>query len=314
MMNGFEPAKWSPENRIIALIAYFDIFDLALSREFINKYVFGNNSNLDLVLDQMTGPNGILGFQNQLYHLKDRQNLTTLYSFKSKLSEDYLEKCRKWSKWFRSIPFVEMVAVCNYLPFKVVENDSDIDLLVVTKPGRIFLARVFLTAFTQLLGVRRHGKRVKGRFCLSFYINASELDLEPVLLDKEDIYMSFWMLGLYPVYDNGNSFEEIFEKNINWLKLYFDDPLKSVFKRTNTKTGKNLFAIFCEFLFNGGVGNRLENRLERYFVKRHNKNFSKLSESASIEISSSRLKFHNQDKRDYFRKQWWEKLKRLGVS
>lgn len=77
------------------------------------------------------------------------------------------------------------------------DGDSDIDLFVETAPGMLWTGRVMTTLFFSILGVRRHGNYVKGRFCLSFFA-VENADLGKVAIE-DDAYLYEWARRLVSV-------------------------------------------------------------------------------------------------------------------
>ena len=110
-----------------------------------------------------------------------------------------------------------MVAVCNSLSMYSVDEDSDIDLFIVASPGRIWTVRILVTLIFQLLGVRRYGKKVSGRFCLSFFATTDGLDMSEIALDGGDPYLETWVKYLAPVLDKNATYSAFVEKNTHWV-------------------------------------------------------------------------------------------------
>lgn len=113
------------------------------------------------------------------------QALKTLLHCREEFSPvelQFLEKTRKYSKYVAWIPGLRLLAVCNSIAMKNAEDDSDIDLFIVTDPRRMWLVRVLVTLTFQILGVRRHGKKTTGRFCLSFFATTQGMDLSAIVL------------------------------------------------------------------------------------------------------------------------------------
>ncbi len=48
-----------------------------------------------------------------------------------------------------------MIALCNSRAMGEADENSDTDLFIITKKGNLWTARLLITAFTSLLGVRR---------------------------------------------------------------------------------------------------------------------------------------------------------------
>lgn len=296
--------------RLLATVAFFDVFEMPLQFEMLRKVLFGDSSfnplELEIALDEAANE---LEQKDGYVFLKGKAELIHKHKITLPWREKLIRKAKRKAWIFKSCPFVDFVAICNYLPLGVVEQNSDIDLLVVTRPGRIFTARLFLTILSHLAGTRRHGDKVEGRFCLSFYLNAENLTLYPLLIKPDDIYMAFWMVALLPIYANGEIFNQMKKENELWLGKYFD-MTDRYYENVAIKKKKNLTGAFWESILKGKFGNWLENTLKAYFLNRHSRNIADLPENASVEVSSARLKFHNNDKRLFFLEEFRKRLER----
>jgi hypothetical protein len=105
-----------------------------------------------------------------------------------------------------------MIAIVNSLSMYATHEDSDIDLLIVTQPGMIWLVRFFATFILWSHGVWRHGEDVAGNFCLSFFITTDALDLSPIAIE-DDIYLYYWIYYLKPVFDRDGVYERFARVN-----------------------------------------------------------------------------------------------------
>jgi hypothetical protein len=297
------------EERILATLAYFEIFELALSFEELQRLMPGKmleKNELENLLKSRTQ----LVEENGYFVLRGKEKLLSVRKQKNLLKEELLRKINKWKWVFEWVPFVEFVAVCNYLSFNSVEKNSDIDLLVVAKPGRIFLAKVFLTIYMHLLGVRRHGDKVEGRFCLSFYVNENSLNFKPILL-KDDVYFAYWLVALLPLYGSEKIWRKIAEEN-KWISGFVDSFEERREKYSEVRAGKSWWKNLNEWILKGLLGDFIEKNLVKYFISRNAKR--SLPENASVIVSEAMLKFHNHDKRAEFRDKWLNKLKKLSIK
>ena len=62
---------------------------------------------------------------------------------KDPLMEEYVSQINKHSKFFKSLPFVSTIYLCNSITFNKLNNNSDIDLLIIAKKKSIWRARLF---------------------------------------------------------------------------------------------------------------------------------------------------------------------------
>ncbi len=126
-------------------------------------------------------------------------------------------RAQKYIRWISWIPGLQMVAVCNSLSFYAGEKDSDIDLFIVTKPNRMWLARFLITGIFHSLGVRRHGTAIAGRFCLSFFCTTDALDFQKIAIE-DDVYLHAWIRHLKPIWTKNQAYEVFLQANA-WVNL-----------------------------------------------------------------------------------------------
>lgn len=118
-----------------------------------------------------------------------------------------------------------MITLCNSRAMGEADENSDIDLFIITKKGNLWTSRLLVTAITLLLGVRRrntHGlqkstceyiKRTKNKFCLSFFISEEALNLESIRLQPDDPYLDRWIYTLVPLVNKNATYEHFMEAN-----------------------------------------------------------------------------------------------------
>lgn len=206
-------------------------------------------------------------------------------------------KVRRFVPILRFVPGVRMVAVCNNLAFSEVSDDSDIDLFIVVHRGYLFSARLLVTALFQLLGVRRHGRKVAGRFCLSFFVDDSALDFSGIAIER-DFYLARWIANLKPVIDDGVS-EEFWKEN-SWVNDFFAKGFEG---DLSFVVGEPVGVM--RFLIPGFA----ERLLKRWQIGRALKKKAVVKDDAGLVVGEHMLKFHNIDRRQYYRDLW---LKEYG--
>jgi hypothetical protein len=217
------------------------------------------------------------------------------------------DKSRKYVKILQIVPFVRMICVCNNLAFGLADEKSDIDLFVIAKTKRLFIVRTFITLILFFLGVRRRGNKIQSRFCLSFFVDDSALDLSKIAI-ANDIYLAYWIKSQVPFINDGVSLQ--FLKENEWAKKYFENEndffirsheIMPIYRRYD------FWRYVFEFLFSGFFGNLIESVLRKWQVKRALVKAKNVKDSSGIVVSEHMLKFHNIDGREYFRNLWIKK-------
>jgi len=132
------------------------------------------------------------------------------------------------------LPYVRMVAVTGSLALNTTHRKSDIDVLIRAKHGHIWTVRIFVTALTQILGKRRHGKKISDRICLNHYISDKSADLGPKNLFSDHISKT-----MIPVWTSSK--KSVVEK---LLTNTVAGPLESFLRATQIRKIKHREVIF----------------------------------------------------------------------
>jgi len=215
------------------------------------------------------------------------------------------------AKLIMRLPFVRLVALANTLATDAAKPDSDIDLFIVIKRGRLYLGRLLVTALTQMLGWRRHGRFVTDRLCLSFYVTDDKLNLQ-TLAYADDPYLAYWLASLYAWWEDSLIMGELLKANA-WLKDLIPNRFKPAEFAANNNRGDSLFKISLEKLLAGRLGQLLEGaakQLQLHLIHKHTN--SRLGDGTpAVVVSDQVLKFHESDRRPELALAWRTKLKNL---
>lgn len=299
------------EKEIVATLAFFNTFEKALTIEelFENLYREGSVSESrdeKQIIDALK----TLENNNTIEISKREKGIAIrLKGFKTEdrsvYNEKLLAKTNRWSWIFKLCPFLELVGVCNTLGFNAAKEGSDIDLFIVTSQGRLFTGRTFVTLLTHILGLRRHGNKIKERFCLSFMVDSSDQNVHRLAFE-EDIYFTYWLKNLRIIYARSTeSIEDLASNNKYWVSQYLHNPN---FNTEKVRFGKSFISKIIERSLSGRIGGFIENNLRRWQLKRARRKASELTDLSGTVITETTLKFHNIDKRRSIHTNWRNKL------
>lgn len=209
---------------ILKTMAYFDLMDYPLVSTEIWRYLFapgGKTVTLAAVEQALERHQPWRTKSGGFYLLADRPtNLIMRRQQRWRDSEAKWRRARRVARWLALLPFVRLIAVANTVSYHAATPASDIDLFVVTAPGRMWTARAACLVLLSMAGLRpgqwgRHADQV----CLSFFIDTEHLNLEPTALPRTDIHFYYWVDQLYPIYDAVDVGREFFQAN-NWVAKY----------------------------------------------------------------------------------------------
>jgi predicted nucleotidyltransferase len=303
------------KKNIIRTLCYFDIFDHPLTVEELHRYLFSSSK---IESDDFLEAVNRIGVSNKFgyYFLDGREQLVEIRRARARHVDKKLNIAKKAARVIKYVPFVRAVFVCNNVAFDMADEDSDIDVLIIIKSGRLWIGRLLVTALLSILGLRRTKNNITNKICLSFYLSDKNLNLKDVSLKGEDIYMIYWVTQIFPVYDPDDLASSMRAAN-RWIENFVVNLSDADFYGENIKDNFVSRAIkkFFHIAWGGVYGDIIEKQAkETQLVKmRANKHSVQNHNDTRVVINDNMLKFHENDRRELFKAKWFEKCKQYGV-
>ncbi len=152
-----------------------------------------------------------------IQYLHDFQAYFSIKSIPSQYEKELFIYTQKYIRYIAWIPWIRMIAVVNSLAMFATDESSDIDLFIITTPWMMWFVRFFTTLIFHILWVRRYGKYVQKRFCLSFFITENSLNFNSILIE-DDVYMYYWIYYMKPILNYNDTYEKFLSEN-NWVSM-----------------------------------------------------------------------------------------------
>jgi len=198
------------QEAIIRMVVFFDLFDSPLTAYEIYNNLKQRWSLVDIyyVLDNKEGIASfpLDSFQG-FYFLKGRSSIIKVRMEHYHHFYRKLKISRHFSAIFKLFPAVEMIALANVIGSYNLRDNGDIDFLIVTKPRRLWLSRLFCTGLAKLLHSRPTKNTKRDKICLSFYLSTDSLNLDRLRLGQSDPYLDYWPGQLVLLYNNHQTYE-----------------------------------------------------------------------------------------------------------
>lgn len=207
-------------------------------------------------------------------------------------------------KW---VPYVRMVAAANTVADRTATKDSDIDVFIVIRHGRLYLARLLITGVLHLTGLRRHGKKVANRICLSFFTTDAGIDLRGIAFEPYDIYLAYWVAELQPVLADDSIQAEFLAANL-WVRPFVPHYHEGPAARQRP----GMVARLAERTFDTYLGDKLEQRVAAWQQSRIRADQERPGTDVLIVATDRMLKFHEKERRKVYRAQWEALMRKLG--
>ncbi|MBU1178524.1 hypothetical protein KJ903_04925 [Patescibacteria group bacterium] len=319
------------EKAILAAVIYFDMFAYPLTATEIWQGLYFepaiDNSptnkqdaySIAEVIKCLQTSNNIKRYttsQNGFYFRQGRSEILATRHQRYLIGQPKWRRACWIIKILRLTPFVHLLAVCNKIAYDNADDDSDIDLFIIIKPGRIWTARMIVTLITSLLGVRRHGDKIKDRACLSFYITERALDLAQLAHTTPDTHFMYWITQIAPIFSLNNTQSTFWQAN-NWIKKHLPNSTsyQGVDYQRQVTNGvlTNLVRRMEEKILSGWVGDKLEEKLKKLQLKKMSAKTksARWQDNTDVVVTDDVLKFHERDARVKWRQEFIKRLATL---
>ena len=286
------------QKSILSTIVYYDTLDYPLTSFEVFKYLCGKRSSTHNEISLANTRKSLaskdlkefIQERNGFYFLKRREEIIRVRIDRQKIADQKWKKAKKIICWLQVVPYLKMVAASGSLALNNTKKESDIDVLIVVKSGRIWMTRFFITALLQLLGKRRHKKKTKDKICLNHYITDKSLEIK-----FKSLYTSQLYSHLIPVLEIEPRIYEKFQNANKWVKDYlvsWPEIETRHFKTLETNFLLTSIAKAGELCLNNWLGNLLEKILKRIQKKSIEKDPLTHKKGGRVTADDTQLEFH----------------------
>lgn len=284
------------EQTIYNTVRYFDLFDQPVTAVQLWQWQLGAEQPSSLAVSRSAAEKsvvtGALETRDGWYFLPGRSELPHTWLRRHALAQQKWKLTRRIVWWLKYMPFVRMIAMSGSLAAGNTRVTSDLDLFVIARAKRIWLARLGLLVVTEILGRRRRhwDRSAPDKVCLNHYVTDDSLCVVPAI---RNVYTAVLYRSLISL--TGHPWREQFlAVNTAWIKEYaggnagIDVPTRHAVAigSLGQMIRNTLEAIACEPLFDW-----LEiaaEYMQRLVILRH----TRPERAGRIVINNHELAFH----------------------
>lgn len=208
---------------IYETLAFFDAEDIPLALSELRANLLAGEqtgpATLGAIAEALSGElAAIAESRSGFYFLSGRAALVAARLRNYKIGLRRFRKARRVLRWLKFMPYLRAAALSGSQALLNSGEESDIDLFIIAKSGRIWLTRLLVSLYFQLLGQRRYRVHIKNRFCLNHYLCEGQR-----ITEDQNLYTAAEYANLIPVIGEGQLVQ--FWKQNPWLSDYLSAPL-----------------------------------------------------------------------------------------
>ena len=317
------------EKSVLATLVYYDVLDRPLNGWEIFKYGINCQKTGAAPEDGGLSPSFLSPFcnalensrelkeliseKNGLYFLRGREGIVEERIERQKIADKKWKKARRVIYFLQLIPFIKLIMVSGSLAMNNTKDKSDIDLLIVSKFGRIWTCRGLTTLFIHLIGQRRHNNLTKNRFCLNHYLTDKSLKIP-----FQSLYNAQTYARLTPIWEEKPPFlYRKFQEENSWVGdylLFYPLAKKGYLRSVKTSYLLGFFRKAIESILDNKVGDKLELLLKRFQEGRIKKDPLTNQKGGRVFFNDEQLEFHPVSPEKLILEKYNQKIRQLGLG
>jgi len=230
------------QQAVLETLAYSDVFDYPLTFDELHRYLTASAPPADLAacLSDMS----VVATENGFYFLAARHEIVRTRMGREQASRAAFQRACWYGAILGSLPFVRMVTLTGSLAMLNLNHDADMDYMLVTQPGRLWLARAFAVLFGRLM--RIFGDRI----CVNLLVSESALEWHP-----RDLYSAREMCQMIPL--TGLDVYQRLRAANTWTKSFLPNADSAPALTPEVKS-TSVFQQWLEIPLRGKLGDALE--------------------------------------------------------
>ncbi|MBK9124112.1 MAG: hypothetical protein IPM16_13485 [Chloroflexi bacterium] len=294
------------EAAILRTVLYADIFDYALSVRELHHFLIHPTAVELAAVEHALVTSPVLA--EALAHcdgwitLADRTAIARLRIEREHTARDLWPQAERFGKALARLPFVRMVGLTGALAMRNPSGPhDDLDYLIVTRPGRVWLARLLSVAVVRW--VRLRGREI----CPNFVLAEDRL-----AQTRRDLYIAHEVSQVVPLFGR-ELYDRLRDANC-WTLDHLPNALHPLHPGDTARLGRAERAVksVVERVLSGRLGDWLEGWERRRKMARFAA-AAKSAESAAV-IDDSQVKGHFNDHGSRVLMQYRRRLERFGLA
>lgn len=236
------------EAAILRTIAYADVFDYPLTGSEIHRFLIGVPATQTEVFAALQHERLMLHhleMHGSYYTLPGRASLIPIRTRREESAQALWPAAQHYAAIIARLPFVRMVAVTGALAVDNPQEADDIDYLIITEPGRLWLCRALV------IGVVKLAQRKGIVLCPNFFLSERALHI-----DEKSLFSAHELAQMVPL-SGAPLYQQMMQAN-PWMLDFLPNTNGQVHHFALVTTGQHVLKSILEALLKTPLGTMLE--------------------------------------------------------
>ena len=168
------------ERAIVSTLLYYDLFAYPLRADELVRFVHRDNATWHLTRSDIAPVSDWWSSSDGYWFLRGREHLVNLRAERQRDSTKKLAYALRWARSLQGVPGVRFIGVTGSLSMHSATPEDDIDLLIITACGRLWLTRALVLMALWAMRVKRaddgHPQH-PNQACANIFLSEDDLTL-----------------------------------------------------------------------------------------------------------------------------------------
>ena len=276
------------ERAIVSTLLYYDLFSFPLSAAETVRYLHCIGADAHLSPPDLLSESAWWSSHGGYWFLRGREEIISQRDAVARHSNPKLASARRWACWLQWLPGVRFIGVTGSLAMRGAVAEDDIDLLVITASGQLWLTRALVLGALWVMGVKRSdNSRVEhpDQACANVFLSEADLTLP-----DHNLFIAHEVCQMLPL-AGPSAYERFLEAN-EWVREYLPQ-WEPAAPHWEDRRALRLIQRVLEI-----VAHPLRDRLERAVAQRQMERIRRKharGHNPQVVITPTQLRFNPQD-------------------
>jgi hypothetical protein len=285
---------------IVATVAYADVFQYPMTIDELHRYLIGvsaSRAEVESLLRSSPEVRERLSLVDGYVLLAGRESIVETRRRRAAVAAQLWGPAVRYGHQIARLPFVRMVALTGALSVENVEQGADIDYMVVTEPGRLWVCRLLTIALVRAAAMR--GDIV----CPNYFLADTAL-----VIEDQSLYTAHELTQMLPI-SGAETYQQMRRVN-RWSDAFLPNADGAPRRDVGAERARGRTRRAAE----AALRTRLGGRLERWEMERKVRKFAQQGGNPETAFSAEWCKGHFDGHGQRVMAAFAERLQRLGAE
>lgn len=262
------------EKSVIRALLYFDLFQYPITLDEVCRFMdapVSTQLDVAIVLDDLE-QKGLVHRYLHFYSLEKSRKLVARRMKGNRKAAEMTALAHRRGKLLGNFPFVRGVMASGSFSKGYMDENSDLDFFVITKTGRLWIARMLIVLFKRIVYRNSHKY-----FCCNYFIDEAHLTIE-----EKNLFTATELATLLPLY-GARQYELLISQN-GWISEFLPN-FRSCTPSCVDSSREGILKKIVEKILRGRLADFVDSLCMKLTLRRWKRLYTRMFSSSDFDLA-----------------------------